>query len=194
MKSYAQLFYASAMVPAVDGGVVKSDTRVPGMFLHDVQRTLAALRGDLFQMVSKRRSVISNVVDPFLCPFSWEAAKFIPYGWAMPLSDCLQRYGEGSSIRLRQPKDEQCREKEFYRYRNDQAFSKRFQWLPFEIEFDDRGEGGPRYVQRTSRSFRKLRHRCGHQNHQLHQQRAPCRTSRLLYGPRNSDCYSDTDV
>jgi hypothetical protein len=182
------------MVPAVDGGVVKSDTRVSGIFLRDVQRTSAALRGDFSQKVSKGHSVISNVVDPFLCPFSWEAAKFVLFGYAMSLSDCLQRYGEGNSIHLRQPKDEQCREKELYRYPNDQAFSKRFQWLPFEVEFDDCGEGGPRYVHLTSQSFSKLRYRHWCQNHQLHQQRAPCRTSRLLHGPRDSDCYSDADV
>jgi len=133
------------MVPAVDGGVVKSDNRVSGIFLHDVQRTSAALRRDLSQKSSTGHAVISNVVDPFLSPFSWDAAKFILFGPAMTLSDCLQRYGDGGSIRLRQPKDEQCREDSFVRYRNDQAWSKRFQWLPFEVEFDDRGEGGPRY-------------------------------------------------
>jgi len=141
------------MVPAVDGGVVKSDTRVFGIFLRDVERTSAALRRESSRNFSKRHMVISNVVDPFLCPFSWEAAKFIPYDYAIRLSDCLQRCGEGDSIRLRQPKDEQCREKELYRYPNDQAFSKRFQWLPFEVDFDSRGEGGPRYVHLTSRSF-----------------------------------------
>lgn len=64
-----------------------------------------------------------------------------------------------TGIRLRQPKDHQCKEKELYRYPNDQADSKRFQWLPFEIEFHNRGEGRPRYVQLTSQNLEKLRYR-----------------------------------
>lgn len=97
VKFYVQLFYESAMIPAVDGDIVKSDTRVSDIPLQDVQQTSAALRSDFAENVSQKHSVISNAVDPFLCPFSWEAAKFTPYGWAMPLFDCLQRYIEGSS-------------------------------------------------------------------------------------------------
>lgn len=33
-----------------------------------------------------------------------------------------------------------------WRYHNDKAWSRRFQWLPFDIDFDNRGEGPRRYV------------------------------------------------
>ena len=46
VKSYVQLFFESGMIPALDGGVAKSDTRIPSFLLHGLQKTTAALRLD----------------------------------------------------------------------------------------------------------------------------------------------------
>lgn len=90
----------------------------------------------------------SYVVDPSLYPFSWEATKYITFGFPLTLSNCLLSYGEGDY--LRPPKQEQCAEDRHYRYPNDQAWSRRYQWLPFEVEFPNRGEGGSRYNERST--------------------------------------------
>lgn len=65
------------MVPAVDGGVVKSDTRIPSILLHGIQKSTAALRTNSSWKLRNKEGVISHVVDPFLYPFSWEATGYI---------------------------------------------------------------------------------------------------------------------
>ena len=57
----------------------------------------------------------------------------------LTLSDCIQRSGEGQLAR--QPNETECPEKEPPKYPNDQAWSRRFQFLPFDVKFDEEGEG-----------------------------------------------------
>ena len=84
---------------------------------------------------------LSHVVDPFLFAFSWERTRTLHYE-ALTLSDCVQRRREGKLAR--QPGKEECPENERPRYRNEQAWSRRFQFLSFDVKFDNKGEGGSR--------------------------------------------------
>ena len=143
VKYYVPAFCKTGIVPTIDGGVMKSDARVTGIPLHGVQNAAAALRRDYSKSTKSENNMVSNVVDPYLFAFSWEKARFIMFGHPMTLSDCLERCGDGEL--LLQPREEDCMEKASYRYPNDMAWSRRFQWLPFDVEFGGQGEGGCRY-------------------------------------------------
>lgn len=120
--------------------MVKSDTQIPDTLRYQFQRLIAGLprrsrRGTKFY------DGLSYVVDPFLYPFSWEKTRTLQYE-ALTLSDCIQRSGEGKLAR--QPTEEECSEKERPRYPNEQAWSRRYQFLPFDVKFENKGEGGSR--------------------------------------------------
>lgn len=120
--------------------MVKSDTQIPDTLRYEFQKAIAG-----FPRRSRRGTKfydgLSYVVDPFLYPFSWEKTRTLQYE-ALTLSDCIQRSGEGKLAR--QPTEEECPEKERPRYPNEQAWSRRFQFLPFDVKFDNKGQGGSR--------------------------------------------------
>lgn len=120
--------------------MVKSDTQIPDTLLYEIKKCIARLpRRSQTKLISY--DGISHVVDPFLFAFSWEKTRTLQYE-ALNLSDCVQRSGEGKLAR--QPTEEECPEKERPRYPNEQAWSRRFQFLPFDVKFDNRGDGGSR--------------------------------------------------
>ncbi len=51
--------------------------------------------------------------------------------------DCIPRCGEGQLAKM--PPEDECKEPDHGRCHNDMAFSRRFQWLPFDVVFDDDG-------------------------------------------------------
>lgn len=122
--------------------MVKSDTQIPDTLRYEFQIIIAG-----FPRRSRRGTKfndgLSYVVDPFLFAFSWEKTRTLQYE-ALTLSDCIQRSGEGKLAR--QPNEEECPENERPRYPNEQAWSRRFQLLPFDVRFDNRGEGGSRII------------------------------------------------
>ena len=118
--------------------MIKSDTQILDTLRYLFQKTIGGLprrsrRG------TKYHGGTSIVVDPFFFPFSWEKTRTLHYE-ALTLSDCVERRGEGKLAR--QPSEEECSEMEGPRYPNEQAWSRRFQYLPFDVKFDNRGEDG----------------------------------------------------
>ena len=140
MKYYVGDFLQLKIIPAIDGGVVKSDTQIPNELRCDFQRVIAGFSGHS-QKGTKSYDERSHVIDPFLFAFSWENTRTLQYE-ALTLSDCIRRSGEGKLTR--QPTEEECLEKEGPRYPNVQAWSRRFQFLPFDVKFDNKGGGGSR--------------------------------------------------
>ncbi len=138
VKYYVPEYVQSKTVPTIDGGVMKSDTVIPKSLHHEFQKATASLRRASQQ--PSRADGVSDVVNPFLYPFSWEHTRTLHFETPLKLSDCITRSGEGQLAR--QPAEGDCPVEERSRYRNDMAFSRRFQYLPFEITFGDRGEGG----------------------------------------------------
>ena len=138
VKFYVPEYVQSKTVPTIDGGVMKSDIVIPRSLHDEVQKATASLR-----RASRQTSCadeVSDVVNPFLYPFSWEHTRTLHYEIPLKLSDCIRRSGEGQLAR--QPAEGDCPVEEGWKYPNDMAFSRRFQYLPFEIAFGDRGEGG----------------------------------------------------
>ena len=139
-KYYVPEYVQSKIVPALDGGVIKSDTLILKDLHDEFQKVTASLRRTSRQSTAVGESL--DVVDPFLYPFSWEHTRTLHFEIPLKLSDCVRRTGEGQLAR--QPAQSDCPVEERSRYRNDMAFSRRFQYLPFEIDFGDRGESGSR--------------------------------------------------
>ncbi len=140
VKFYVCDFLQTKIIPAIDGGVVKSDTKIPETLRYEFEKLIAGFPRRL-RSESRLCDGPSHVVDPCLFAFSWEKTRTLQYE-ALTLSDCIQRSGEGKLAR--QPTEEECQEKERPRYPNEQAWSRRFQFLPFEVRFDNKGEGGSR--------------------------------------------------
>ncbi len=144
VKSYVQDHYEKGIVPALDGGVVKCDVPVASTILHGIQKASAILRKDYFKPSNSDDSIISNIVDPYLYAFSWEKSIFLKFGTPMTLTSCLESWDNAAL--LHQPKADECEEKRRYRYPNDMSWSRRFQWAPFDVEFDGHGDGGCKYI------------------------------------------------
>ena len=131
-------FLDSKAVPAIDGGVFKSDVAVPKSLSAEFRNTAASL-----QRATRHTNPVnkvSHIVDPYSYPFSWEHTRTLHFEEPLGLSDCISRTCEGQLAR--QPAESDCPDDARSRYKNDMAFSRRFQYLPFEITFGDRGEGG----------------------------------------------------
>ena len=140
VKFYVANFHPSKMIPSIDGGVIKSDSVIPKVLHDEFQKATSILRG--VSRSSSDPAEILDVVDPFLYPFSWEHTKTLHFERPLTLSNCVRRSGEGQLAR--QPMESECPVEERSRYPNNRAFSRRFQFLPFEISFGDGGEGRPR--------------------------------------------------
>lgn len=132
---------SSTIIPALDGGVIKSDTCVDEATHTGLKDAAAALRKH--QGGSKRSHEHEvDIVDPHLFPFAWEKTRLLRNGWVRP-RDCIARCGEGDVAKM--PPEEDCKEPDHGRFRNQMAYSRRFQTLPFDVAFDNKGSGAPRY-------------------------------------------------
>ena len=141
VQYYTHEFIDSTIIPALDGGVIKSDDCVDEATHAEVKEAVAALREH--EGVSRRPEKCEvDIVDPHLFPFAWEKTRLLRNGRVRP-RDCATRCGEGDTVR--KPAEEDCREPDHGRYRNDMAYSRRFQWLPFEVAFEGGGTGPSRY-------------------------------------------------
>lgn len=140
VKYHVPEYVHSMTIPTIDGGVIKSNTLIPKSLHNEIQGAVANLRNASVQ--TSATDEVSETVDPFLYPFSWERTRTLHFEAPLTLSDCIQRSGEGQLAR--QPDERDCPVEERSKYRNDMAFSRRFQFLPFEVKFGDTrsGEGG----------------------------------------------------
>ena len=86
---------------------------------------------------------VRDIVDPSLFPFVFEKTKVLRYG-PTALPDCIVRCGEGQAVPS-PPEGDTC-QSDAIKYPNDKAWSRRFQWLPFDVKFENNGQGASRYV------------------------------------------------
>ena len=138
VKYYVPEYAQSKTVPTIDGGVMKSDIVIPRSLHDEFQKASASLRRACRH--TSCADEVSDLVNPFLYPFNWERTRTLHFEIPLKLSDCIRRSGEGQLAR--QPAESDCPVEESWKYPNIMAFSRRFQYLPFEIAFGDRGEGG----------------------------------------------------
>lgn len=135
IASYVHNFIPTRMIPAIDGGVIKSDDCIPTTTRLALLDAIAAIRA---QNRQRRDCQVQDVVDPNLFAFAWERTRTLRQG-SVSRIDCISRCGEGEIVKM--PPEEDCRQEEFSKYRNDTAWSRCFQWLPFDICFEDEGKG-----------------------------------------------------
>lgn len=140
VKYYVSDFAASRIIPAIDGGITKSDDCVDPLLQKELRKAASALRGKKAGAESPT-SQVKDVVDPSLFPFAFEKTKVLRYG-PTALSDCILRCGEGEAVKM--PPEGDGRQSDPIKYPNDMAWSRRFQWLPFDVQFKDGGQGASR--------------------------------------------------
>jgi len=87
---------------------------------------------------------VVDIVDPYLFPYAWDKTKTLRGGQHVSISDCISRCGDGEPVKM--PREGDCVQDTPWKYRNDMAWSRRFQWLPFDVDFEDRGQGPSRYA------------------------------------------------
>ena len=69
-----------------------------------------------------------------------------------------------------------CVQEDKTRYPNDMAWSRHFQWLPLNVNFESRGEGASRYMRHQLLSVLPTNNLVAYQCRELHQQRPPYTT------------------
>jgi len=146
VKHYTHNSVVSVLIPSLDGGVIKSDVCVDTTTNLALKKAAHVLRRSI-----EEHEDILDLVDPFLFPFAWEKTRLLRKGSIQSI-DCVTRCGEGKLAKM--PPEEDCKEPDHGRYRNDMAYSRRFQWLPFDVVFDDDGLGRSRSVDRGCRHVR----------------------------------------
>ena len=126
------------IIPAIDGGVIKSDDCVAACMRKDLLKAIAQFKSIRTTQRNRSADQIDQVVDPFLYPFSWEKTRAVR---SEPVSraDCIPRSGEGLAEKV--PPVEDCKQELFVKYRNDIAWSRWYQWLPFDVTIGTDGEG-----------------------------------------------------
>jgi hypothetical protein len=143
VKYYVHDFIPSRIIPSFDGGAVKSDDCVDRLLREDLERAAASLRRAVVEGAKTPISAVVDIVDPYLFPFAFGTTRTLREG-QIAVEDCIPATGHGEPVK--KPLDDERIEKERARYPNTLAWSNRFQWLPFDVTFDNRGAGGPRYV------------------------------------------------
>ncbi|KAL8715363.1 MAG: hypothetical protein Q9220_000696 [cf. Caloplaca sp. 1 TL-2023] len=136
VKYYTHSDNGTAITPALDGGVVKSDSCVGAATRTELQEAAAAIRRS-----HSSHTAQTDLVDPCLFPLAWERTRLLR-GSSISPRDCIARCGEGHPAAM--PPEDDCKEPDHGRYRSDVAYSRRFQWLPFDVGFVDDGRGRSR--------------------------------------------------
>lgn len=139
VKYYVHDYQASSIIPAIDGGVAKSDTRISPFDHKNLQKAIRSCAKDKRKTVNNDAAV--DIVDPYLFPFEFGKTRTLRRH-GLTLSDCIRRACEGEPAK--RPSERDCEQKDPTKYPNDIAWSQRFQFLPFDIKFSDKGDGGCR--------------------------------------------------
>lgn len=135
VRYYVQSDGSRRGVPTIDGGVLKSDSTIDIALKKELQQAMEELRNDFkCQAVSTEGRLAVDIVDPYLFPFAWDRTRTLRTSSIEPL-DCITRCCQGSPVKA--PPADQCEETEYINYRNEMAWSNRFQWLPFDLTFDE---------------------------------------------------------
>ncbi|KAL9062283.1 MAG: hypothetical protein Q9161_009825 [Pseudevernia consocians] len=126
----------------MDGGVIKSDDIVEVPLKDDIIREAVGVRKNMIKTADREYPVV-HVVDPHLYPFAFAKTRTLHFN-TLATRNCVLRSGEGEPVK--KPSSEECVQKEHNKYPNNVAWSNRYQWLPFDAVFEDRGAGASRYI------------------------------------------------
>lgn len=132
-------FNRTGIIPAIDGGVVKSDDCIDVSMRLDLKRAASALRLDSKNNTRLQEPIV-DLVNPHLFPYAFEKTRTLRNPPYLLPEDCISRTGDGEAVKM--PREEDTKQERRGRYPNDMAWSRRFQWLPFDITWKNRGDGG----------------------------------------------------
>ena len=140
MQQYANEFGETDIIPALDRGIFKTDDLVTSTQRENISRAVCHLEHE-----SRDRGSLSakpdgslKTVDPSLFPFSFQRSRCLKDS-TIGRHDCIDQCGKGQIAGLLQgPEGQRSRSlKGRGCYANDKAWSLRYQWLPFEVRFDE---------------------------------------------------------
>lgn len=148
MQDRAAVSRRYQFVPALDHGINKSDTIIRSAQATALQRSLRRLERASEQGIrDKPRALQNSIVDPSLYPLRFGLTKY----YSSPMSsftDCIRLSGKGMSKNLISPKQNGTLD-ERNSYKIENAFSLRYQWLPFDIQFEE-GTGKAWWVDKSN--------------------------------------------
>ena len=78
VKSYVHNFIPSRIVPAIDGGVIKSDDIGEVPLKNDTTREAVGLRKNMIKTADREYPVV-HVVDPYLYPFAFAETRTLHF-------------------------------------------------------------------------------------------------------------------
>ena len=119
--------------------MIKSDDCVGKILRNDLQNAATALRSQKAHSVEN--SQVTHLVDPNLFPFVFERSRVLRRG-SVALNDSFRECGGGEPVKM--PPEGDCMQNDPVKYPNEMAWSRRFQWLPFDLTFDSSNGGAAR--------------------------------------------------
>ena len=141
-KYYVNDFILSRILPTLDGGVIRSDEVVNSSLKDSILTGAARLRRDIVKTEDEGNSN-AQVVDPYLYPYVFSKTRTLHFDTLTP-EECVLRSGEGEPVK--KPSSVECVQGQHNKYPNEVAWSNRYQWLPFDIVFENSVTGASRYV------------------------------------------------
>ena len=92
VKYFVRGFISSRIIPAVDGGMIKSDDCVSEAIKYDVRKAAASMRREPPQLTKISTSPVVDIVDPHLFPFAFENTRTLRGGY-ISLRECILSCG-----------------------------------------------------------------------------------------------------
>lgn len=137
VQKYANEFRNTHIIPALDRGIFKTDDPVALTQKENISRVVFHLEHESRSLSAKPHGS-HKTVDPSLFPFCFQISRCLT-GSTVDRHDCIDQCGKGQIAGLPQGPEGQhigslsgrgC-------YANDKAWSQQYQWLPFEVKFDE---------------------------------------------------------
>jgi hypothetical protein len=129
LRHKAKLFEQTGFVSVYDADIVKSDTAIPFPLkqrLQNAVKILEEIPDNLKDWHPRSDDKVLDLVHPSLFPLIYGRSRVLEDG-VVDLEDCSKQIGQG--ITIPEPQKEQ----------DDPAYSRRFQWLPCDVELHANG-------------------------------------------------------
>lgn len=133
-------FKNTGIVTVYDGDVVRSDTTIPS----SLRDALRAATASLEHVPNIQRDwhpgsngTVLDLVHPSLFPVVYGRTRILQDS-IVGLDECLQRCGEGQTLRVPSKNEAKiARSSDQITEIMDNPYSRKFQWLPCDVEFDN---------------------------------------------------------
>lgn len=133
VQQHARNYAMSSIIPALERGIFKKDDFVTSTQKEKMCQAISHLERDCSYLLP-RSDGITKVVDPYLFPFSFDSSKCLKES-KIGREESVQQCGRGQIVGL--PGGSEGALKGLGCYANDMAWSLRYQWLPFDISFNE---------------------------------------------------------